>query len=99
MLGRECSQESFCIEDFTRRRSAGVSHFPSKDALCCLDDEGSRDRVDIASRSDRAALFISLTNLYFDQKLLCRTTLSSTGVGSGVVGLCRSSSGARFMYA
>lgn len=71
VLGRECSQECFCIEDFPGCCSARDFDIASDDALCRLDNDWSSDRINFASRGDRATLLLPPTNLYFHQKLLC----------------------------
>src|SRR5262249_39996516 len=74
MLGRECSQESLCIEDFPWCRGASDLDISSEEASCRLNDDRSSYRIDIASCGDRPVLFIPPADLYFHQKLLCGTT-------------------------
>src|SRR6516162_2027153 len=74
MLGRERPQEGFGIEDLPRCCSAGEYDVSREDASCRLNDDRSSDGVDVASRCERAPLFISLTDLYFHQELLRGTS-------------------------
>lgn len=98
-----CSGESACKNAPASKISPGSAHargprLSGGDALRRLDNDRSGDRVDVASRSNRAALFTSLMDPDFHQERSCGTT-SLIRVGADVLELYKSSSGARFIYA